>query len=221
MKKVIVVLSGGLDSCVLLFEVLDKYGPENVTALSFNYGAKHNRRELRSAKHIAELCEVERKVIDLPFIGELFNSSLLQKSVPIPKGPYTDEALSQTIVPFRNGIMLSIAAGYAESSGAQTVYYGAHHDDGAVYPDCTSYFVESMTHAIYKGTLNNVMLIASFVNCTKSQIVTTGHILGVPFESTYSCYEGGPVHCGECSTCFARKNAFSEARLFDPTEYLK
>ena len=220
MKKAVLVLSGGLDSCVLLYSMLDQYSISEITCLSFDYGAKHSYRELKSAAKIVDTCGADHHVIKLPFIRDLFNSALLSSSAAIPKGEYTKESLAQTIVPFRNGIMLSIAAGFAESIMAEHVYYGAHYDDGATYPDCTTTFMLGMRKAIYEGTSNNVMMHGTFGDLCKSDIVKIGDELGVPFGHTYSCYEGGPMHCGECSTCCARKEAFLQSRVFDPTEYL-
>jgi 7-cyano-7-deazaguanine synthase len=216
MEKVIVTFSGGLDSTTLLFWSARQY---QVTALTFDYGSKHNMQEQAAAKEIARQLDISQKVIRLPFVDELFKSSLLRSGGQIPEGHYEDSSMRDTVVPFRNGIILSIAAGYAESIGARTVLYAAHAGDHAIYPDCRPDFLNAMSEAARLGTYLGVKIEDPFVEMTKKDIVILGNELRVPFELTYSCYKGGKLHCGKCGTCVERKEAFQLAGIPDPTKY--
>lgn len=208
----IVIVSGGLDSTVLYY----KLGRNaSVRGIHFLYGARHEAAET------AALRRVIPSVVDfkIPFHFDV-TSSLLANG-PLPSGRYTEESLRSTVVPFRNGVMLSYAAAIAESQGAEALAYGAHHDDDAVYPDCRPEFIEAMCKAINTGTLRGVYLLAPFSHMTKAEIVQAGHDLGLDsiMAQTWSCYAGGEVHCGQCSTCHARKLAFKEAGVRDKTKY--
>lgn len=216
--KIMSVLSGGMDSTTALAQAL-KQGSEVVGAVSFEYGSKHNDREWHSAQLIAEHYGIPIKRISLPFVGELFKSDLLKSGGEIPEGHYAHPSMQRTVVPFRNGIMLSIAAGYAESKGAEAVLLGNHYGDHAIYPDCRSAFVTAMNQAIKTGTYANIELLTPFTYLDKTAIALLGHQLGVPFQLTYSCYKGGKVHCGKCGTCFERREAFKLAEIPDPTVY--
>ncbi len=216
MEKAIVSLSGGLDSATLLYWAVNRY---EVTAITFDYGSKHNTKELAAAEKLAKLTRVPHILIRLPFVNDLFKSSLLKSGGEIPEGHYEDASMRSTVVPFRNGIMLSIAAGVAESSDASTVLYAAHAGDHAIYPDCRPEFLKAMSDAAKSGTYNGVGIADPFVDLSKKDIVLLGRELGVPFDITYSCYKGGDLHCGKCGTCVERKEAFSAAGLTDPTSY--
>lgn len=216
MQKVVVILSGGLDSTTLLYWAKREY---EVSALTFDYGSKHNERERIAAKKIAYRLNVPHTIIDLPFVDELFKSDLLRSGGAIPEGHYEDASMRKTVVPFRNGIMLSIAVGYAESIEATIVLYGAHGGDHAIYPDCRPEFLKSMAEAGRVGTYIGVDIKDPFMNLKKKDIVALGKDLHVPFEITYSCYKGGEKHCGTCGTCVERKEAFQLAGIVDPTVY--
>ncbi len=216
MDKVVVTYSGGLDSTTLLYWAAKQF---DTKALTFNYGSKHNQRERRAAKKITDLLNIQHTPINLPFINELFESSLLKSGGEIPDGHYEDSAMRSTVVPFRNGIMLSIAVGYAESIGANVVYYAAHAGDHAIYPDCRKEFLEKINEAGQIGTYLGVEIKDPFIEMTKKEIVTLGNELGVPFDLTYSCYKGSRLHCGRCGTCVERKEAFRLAGIHDPTRY--
>lgn len=217
--NVLVVLSGGMDSTTAL--AWAKANPEMnvVGALSFWYGSKHNDQEWNSAQAVADHYGVPVKRARLDFVAETFKSDLLKTGGEVPEGHYADPTMQKTVVPFRNGIMLSIAAGYAESVGADAVILGNHFGDHAVYPDCRADFVEPMKAAIEAGTYAKIKLISPFVGVDKTEIARQGAALGVPYVLTYSCYKGGHVHCGKCGTCFERREAFSLAGVQDPTEY--
>jgi len=216
--KALVLLSGGMDSVTALYHAAAEHGVTD--ALSFDYGSKHNHRELPFAKLHAEKLGVRHTVIPLGFIGEYFASDLLQSGGDIPDGHYEEESMKRTVVPFRNGILLSVAAGFAESRGAEALVIAAHAGDHAIYPDCREPFMRALSDAIRLGTYAGVQVLRPFIEMTKSQIASRGAALGVDFSQTWSCYKGDAIHCGTCGTCVERREAFHLAGLADPTEYL-
>jgi 7-cyano-7-deazaguanine synthase len=153
-------------------------------------------------------------------MNELFKSDLLKSGGEIPDGHYEEESMRQTVVPFRNGIMLSIAAGIAESAGVEGLVIAAHAGDHAIYPDCRESFMRAMDEAICEGTYARVKVLRPFIKMDKGQIARRGHELGVDFSKTWSCYKGGEIHCGTCGTCIERREAFLLAKVDDPTMYL-
>jgi 7-cyano-7-deazaguanine synthase len=215
--KVCVLVSGGMDSVTALHYVAQSH--EVVSALSFDYGAKHNGREIPFAEaHCADL-QIPHRTIALPFINEVFASDLLQNGGEIPEGHYAQENMKQTVVPFRNGIMLSIAAGYAESTGAEALVIAAHSGDHAIYPDCRAPFMNAMGDAIREGTYARIEILTPFLNADKAAIVRHGSALGLDYSRTWSCYKGKEIHCGRCGTCVERREAFLLAGVSDPTCY--
>lgn len=214
-KTALVIFSGGLDSTVALYWAKENY--KSVIALNFAYGSNHQERECAASVRIAEKLGIERIHIDMDFIGKHFSSALLGGQ--IPEGDYDPTNMSSTVVPFRNGIMLAIAAGIAESRGIDEIILGNHGGDHFIYPDCRPEFISSMSGAIFAGTGYKVTLRSPFCGDTKADIVNTGHLLGVDFALTYSCYKGGERHCGVCATCRERKQAFSLAGIPDLTIY--
>ncbi len=216
--QVLVLLSGGMDSVTALYDAAQTYLV--TAALSFHYGAKHNDREIPFAAAHAAALGLPHHVVPLGFIAESFRSDLLKSGGEIPKGHYEEQTMKATVVPFRNGIMLSIAAGFAESVGAEGVVIGAHAGDHAIYPDCREPFMQSMAEAIRAGTYAEVKLLRPFIAMTKAGIAARGHALGVDYTRTWSCYVGGDIHCGECGTCVERREAFLLAGLADPTTYV-
>ena len=215
--KAVVLLSGGMDSVSALYDTLER--STVVAALSFHYGSKHNDKEIPFAAYHAEKFGVPHLVIPLDFIGRHFASDLLASGGDIPKGHYEEATMKSTVVPFRNGIMLAIAAGFAESREAQGLVIAAHAGDHAIYPDCRESFMQSMGAAIGQGTYANIELVRPFIHLTKAQIAARGAQLGVDFARTWSCYEGRELHCGECGTCVERREAFLLADVPDPTVY--
>jgi 7-cyano-7-deazaguanine synthase len=216
-KKVVVLVSGGMDSVTALYETAHTYAV--VGAVSFNYGSKHNHKEIPFAEWHCRKLGVTHRTIVLDFVNQLFKSDLLQSGGAIPDGHYEQENMKQTVVPFRNGIMLSIAGGYAESIDANGLAIAAHSGDHAIYPDCREDFMKSMGDAIRLGTYANVEILRPFIHITKAEIAGVGHKLGVDFSQTWSCYKGGDLHCGTCGTCVERREAFQVAGLPDPTVY--
>lgn len=213
----VVLLSGGMDSVAALYHTASEGAV--CAAISFDYGSKHNARELPEAALHAARLGVRHVVIPLQFMAEHFASALLQGGDPIPKGHYEEDSMKQTVVPFRNGIMLSIAAGFAESCGAETLVIAAHAGDHAVYPDCRESFMKSMADAVELGTYAKIRVVRPFILMNKAEIAARGAALGVEFRRTWSCYVGGELHCGECGTCVERREAFLVAGLDDPTVY--
>ncbi len=215
--KVVVLVSGGMDSVAALYDA--RAAHEVVGALSFNYGSKHNLREIPFAAHHCERLGIPHRVIPLAFVNELFTSHLLASGGEIPDGHYEEETMKQTVVPFRNGIMLAIAGGYAESIGATGLVIAAHAGDHAIYPDCRETFMQAMGAALRSGTYVEVDLLRPFIAMNKAQIAQRGHELGIDFAQTWSCYKGRDIHCGTCGTCVERREAFQLAGLPDPTAY--
>lgn len=210
----IILYSGGMDSTVLLYQ----YRKDIKLAVTFDYGGRHNKMEYDYAKQHTKQLGIPHIKINLDFMLKYFKSSLLLSGDAIPDGHYEDAVMKQTVVPFRNGIMLSIAAGIAESNDMDTILISNHAGDHAIYPDCRENFITSMNEAIHNGTYNNVKILAPYTRSSKRDIAIFGHTLNVPFEDTYSCYKGGEIHCGVCGTCVERKEALEG---FDKTRYLK
>ena len=215
--KVVCLISGGLDSVVALHDSLRVH--DVVGALSFDYGSKHNHRELPLARAQAEKAGVPHRLIEVGFIGQLFASDLLQSGGAIPEGHYEEANMKSTVVPFRNGIFLAIAAGFAESCGAEGLVIAAHAGDHAIYPDCREDFMAPMAAAIEHGTYAQIRLLRPFIDWRKEEIVARGQQLHVDFSETWSCYQGGEIHCGRCGTCVERREAFLIAGIVDPTVY--
>ena len=210
--KAIIVYSGGMDSTTLLYQYRDSIG----MAVTFTYGARQDEAQLACARENCRILGIRHLVIPLEFMGRYFKSSMFEGGEAIPHGAYDEENMKSTVVPFRNGIMLSIAVGLAESNGFDSVLIANHAGDHAIYPDCRPGFVQAMDAAAQAGTYEGVRIVSPYCDMTKREIALLGKELGVPFEKTYSCYEGRPAHCGGCGTCHERKEALAG---FDPTLY--
>ncbi len=211
-KDTIILYSGGMDSTVALYQ----YAPQIRLALSFNYGSKHNNIEIRNAEKNCKALHIEHRIIEIDLVKMGFVSDLLTSGGNIPDGHYEEENMKKTVVPFRNGIMLSIAAGIAESLDCNNLLISNHAGDHDIYPDCREEFIKHMAQAVSAGTYNQVKISAPYTNLSKREIALIGKELNVPFENTYSCYKGAEKHCGTCGTCTERKEALEG---FDPTEY--
>ena len=228
MKKALVLFSGGLDSTTCLALAIKEYGVENVIALSIYYGQRHDK-ELQAAKDVVDYYKVRHIQLDLSYIFKESDCTLLKQNPgEIPLGSYAEEHHEikddkplSTYVPFRNGLFLSVAASEAISLGCEIIYYGIHCDEiiGAAYPDCSLDFNDAITKAIFLGSGKQIMVKAPFVNKPKSEVVKTGLELKVPYELTWSCYEGHDKACGKCGTCVDRIKAFEENGVVDPIEY--
>ena len=223
--KALVLSSGGVDSTTALGMAIDKYGKENVTALSISYGQKHDK-EIKAAEAVAAYYGIEQVFLDLAKIFQYSNSSLLKQSTEeIPEESYSEQIKEtggekpvSTYVPFRNGLFLSSAASIALSKECSVIYYGAHADDaaGAAYPDCSPAFNAAMNTAIWEGSGYQLKIEAPFIHMNKADVVRTGLKLKVPYELTWSCYEGGDRPCGKCATCLDRAAAFAANGVTDP-----
>ncbi|MBQ9236848.1 MAG: 7-cyano-7-deazaguanine synthase QueC [Prevotella sp.] len=215
MKDSLIILSGGMDSVTMLHE----YKEQIALAVSFDYGSKHNEREISFARLHCQRLAIEHLVIPLSFMEQYFTSSLLKGGADIPEGHYADDNMKSTVVPFRNGIMLSIAAGLAESRHLRHVMMANHSGDHAIYPDCRLQFVDAMSAAISAGTYEHLTVLAPYTDISKTAIAQRGKALGIDYSETWSCYKGGERHCGKCGTCIERKEALRDAGIIDTTDY--
>ncbi|MBR4689199.1 MAG: 7-cyano-7-deazaguanine synthase QueC [Bacteroidales bacterium] len=214
-KDTVLILSGGIDSTTMLYEYQDRIA----LAVSFHYGSNHNDKEIPFAEYHCKRLGIKHITIPLSFMKDYFQSSLLQGADAIPEGNYDDENMKSTVVPFRNGIMLAIAAGLAETNGLLHVMMANHSGDHAIYPDCCPQFAESMGKAIEAGTYEGITLDTPYTHLSKADIVKRGVSLGVDYTHTWSCYKGQQIHCGKCGTCRERKEAFILAGIADTTKY--
>ena len=215
-KDSLIIVSGGMDSITLLYDRKDTIS----LAVTFDYGSNHNAREIPFAQLHCQRLGIRHIVIPLAFMQQYFKSSLLEGADAIPDGHYADENMKSTVVPFRNGIMLAVAVGIAESNGLSRVLIANHGGDHAIYPDCRPEFISAIDAAAKAGTYVNVAIEAPYTNITKTDIARRGKSLGIDYSETWSCYKGTSVHCGTCGTCVERKEALRDAGIADPTEYL-
>lgn len=215
MKDSIIVVSGGMDSITLLYDYKDRIA----LAVSFDYGSNHNAKELPLAEMHCKRLGIPHITIPLMFMKDYFKSSLLEGAEAIPEGNYDEENMKSTVVPFRNGIMLSVTCGLAETHHLKHVMMANHSGDHTIYPDCRPGFVSSMSAAIQAGTYDGVDIVAPYTNITKADIARIGKRLGIDYSETWSCYKGGEHHCGKCGTCRERREALAEAGIDDTTVY--
>ena len=204
-----------MDSITMLYE----YKERIALGISFDYGSNHNAREIPFAAMHCERLGIKHIVINLGFMHQYFKSSLLEGAEAIPEGNYDDENMKSTVVPFRNGIMLSIAAGVAESNGLKYVMMANHGGDHTIYPDCRPEFVSAMSEATRLGTYPGIEVLAPYTDITKSDIARHGKALGIDYAETWGCYKGGEHHCGKCGTCRERIEALADAGIEDHTVY--
>ncbi|MFO0822560.1 MAG: 7-cyano-7-deazaguanine synthase QueC [Gemmataceae bacterium] len=215
--KVVVIYSGGLDSTTLLYHL--RAEGSKIVALSVNYGQRHLDRELAAADAICTHLGVERRTVDLTSLVGFFGGNVLTGAGVLPEGEYAPETIGQTLVPNRNMVLLSVGLAWTVSLGFDAVAFGAHGGEHTNYPDCQPSFAEAMDRAAQVCDFRPIRVRAPFVNWVKADVVRRGAELGVPFELTWSCYAGGEVHCGKCSTCIDRRTAFAKAGVSDPTRY--
>lgn len=213
----VITISGGIDSITALYQSAEKF--QTVVGVSFDYGSKHNNREIPYAQYHCQKLNVRHQVINLEFVDKFFKSDLLKSGGRIPKGHYQQANMKSTVVPFRNGIMFAISCGYAESINADVVVIGSHRGDHAIYPDCRVEFNHAMSDAMKLGTYRGIQLDAPFEHLNKAEIAKLGEGLGIDFSKTWSCYNGQELHCGKCGTCVERIEAFKLARVKDNTQY--
>lgn len=216
MKDAVIVVSGGMDSITMLYD----YRERIALAVTYDYGSKHNAKEIPFAQLHCRRLGIEHIVIPLGFMQQYFQSSLLQGGEEIPEGHYAADNMKSTVVPFRNAIMLSVAVGMAESRGLQSVFIANHAGDHTIYPDCRPEFIRAFDATAASGTYNRVRIEAPYTNLSKADIARKGALLGIDYAETWSCYKGGDVHCGRCGTCLERREALAEAGIADTTAYL-
>lgn len=215
MKDSVIIVSGGMDSITMLYDKKD----EIALGISFDYGSNHNKREIPFAKMHCERLGIKHVTISLEFMHQYFKSSLLEGAEAIPEGNYDEDNMKSTVVPFRNGIMLSIAIGMAESNGLKKVFIANHGGDHTIYPDCRPEFISAIDKAAEAGTYEDVRVVAPYTDITKADIARIGKRLGLDYSETWSCYKGGEKHCGKCGTCRERMEALREAGIEDNTVY--
>lgn len=215
MKHSVIIVSGGMDSITLLYQKKE----EIALAISFDYGSNHNAREIPFAQMHCKQLGIKHITINLDFMHQYFKSSLLEGADAIPEGHYASDNMKSTVVPFRNGIMLSIAIGIAESNALDEVLIANHGGDHTIYPDCRPEFINAINNAAIQGTYNNVNVVAPYTNITKGEIARIGAKLGIDYSKTWSCYKGEAQHCGKCGTCIERREALAEAGIVDTTVY--
>jgi 7-cyano-7-deazaguanine synthase len=215
-NKTLVLLSGGMDSSTAVGWA--KRNSDLVEAVSFNYGQRHSK-EIQAAKQVAEHYDVDHTILDLRGAAEAFRGSALTSDINVPEGHYADETMKLTVVPNRNMIMLSLAAGLAISRKMGRIVYAAHAGDHAIYPDCRPEFAALVGACIRIGNYEPPELQTPFIMHSKADIARIGNDMGVPFDLTWSCYKGRMFHCGNCGTCVERKEAFELAGVTDPTKY--
>ncbi len=225
-EKAMVLFSGGVDSTTCLALACERYGRENVIPLSVRYGQKHIREVEAAGKVLAHYKMVGLELDLTPIFAYSDCSLLVQSGEEIPRGSYAEQlkgregAPVSTYVPFRNGLFLASAASLALSKGCSVIFYGAHQDDAAgnAYPDCSRDFYEAMNRAVYEGSGRQLRIEAPFIGKNKAEVVKEGLRLKVPYELTWSCYEGGERPCGHCGTCIDRRKAFLANGMADPLE---
>ena len=198
-----------MDSVTMLYE----YQQQIALAVTFDYGSNHAKKEIAFAKLHCERLQIPHLIIPLAFMQEYFHSSLLEGADAIPEGSYDDANMKSTVVPFRNGIMLSIACGIAETNGLKRVMIANHGGDHSIYPDCRPSFINAMSEAMQNGTYENIVIDAPYTNISKTEIARHGKLLGINYDETWSCYKGGDTPCGKCGTCVEREEALREAGI--------
>ena len=220
-EKVVAIVSGGLDSVTMAYELVRRN--YEIILISYNYGQRH-KKEIMYAKKCAENLGVQHHIVDLQVLSNLLGgSSLTSEEISVPDGHYAEESIRITVVPNRNAIMINIATALAVSMKCDYVATGVHGGDHYIYPDCRPEYIVAQTEALRlanSGFVSNEFeVLAPFVNIPKDEIVKIGEAIGVPWLETWSCYKGGEIHCGSCGTCFERREAFSLAGVRDPTNY--
>lgn len=218
-EKVVLILSGGLDSTTLLYDLLD--AGKEVYPITFMYGQRH-KKEVDMAIQTCIKLNVKKNWIGYPVtaLGKMGSSSLTDRNIQVPEGHYAEENMKSTVVPNRNMTFLSLALAHAIAIGVGRVYYGAHAGDHTIYPDCRPEFLEAVNKAAALCHYTPLKIIAPYMNKTKIDIVKRGLELKVDYSLTWTCYKGGVLACGKCGSCSERLEAFSKNGTTDPLPYL-
>lgn len=220
MTRALVSLSGGLDSTTVLASAIDQNRVESVEAVGFSYGSKHNPLENTAAKEIADWYGVPFSLIDISGVMTQFKSNLLESGDPIPEGHYEEESMRKTVVPGRNLIFISILMGLAQSKGHEEIWLGIHAGDHFIYEDCRPEFFHSANAAVIIGSASKVRLVAPFLHGDKTNIITEGRRLNVPYHLTRTCYTSEKIACSRCGSCQERLSAFAAVGIEDPLTYV-
>lgn len=215
-NKVVVIYSGGMDSFTVLHKAL--HNGLEVFPLTFNYGQRHVK-EVEYARTVCQKLNLSHEIVDISAINRLLQGSALTSNIDVPEGHYAEESMKATVVPNRNMIMLSLAIGYAVSKGANTVYFGAHSGDHAIYPDCRPEFVEKMNTVAKIANYQPVEITTPYLNQDKGQILADGLKMELDYSQTWTCYNGREKACGKCGSCVERLEAFANNNAIDPLAY--
>lgn len=215
-SKIVIVLSGGMDSTTLLYDAMNQW--EEVYPITFDYGQKHDK-ETEMARYTCKKLGIPLKMANLQALGQVAPSALTRGGTDIPKGPYEGESMKQTVVPNRNMVFLAFATAFAIGLGAQTVAYGAHGGDHVIYPDCREKFIEVMSEAMALCDYKPIELWTPYLYRTKTDVLRRGLELGVDYSLTWTCYEGKELACGKCGACVERREAFQAVGIEDPLRY--
>lgn len=220
-KRGVAIVSGGLDSVTLAYDLVSK--DYEIEVMTFDYGQRH-KKEIEFARKCAEDLSAKQHIVNLQTVSTLFGkSSLTSKETLVPDGHYAEESMRVTVVPNRNAIMINIATALAVSKGFDFVATGVHGGDHFIYPDCRPDFISKQSDVLRVANSGFITtdfdILAPYVRISKAEIVKIGQRLGVPWAETWSCYKGDDVHCGSCGTCFERREAFLIANIDDPTRY--
>jgi 7-cyano-7-deazaguanine synthase len=222
-NKAISVLSGGLDSLVATFLLAKDYEIHSVT---FDYGQRSAKMEIKSSKAICEELGFKHTVIELPWLAQMGGSALTSsKKVPelamneLDDKGICDETARKVWVPGRNVVFTSIALSFAEAEGAEKIIVGWDFEEAATFPDNSKEFLDAFNHVLKVGSLENVQIEAPLIQMDKKQIVKIGKEIEAPLDLSYSCYMGEKEHCGICESCMRRKRAFELAGIEDRTKY--
>lgn len=214
--KAVIVFSGGMDSRTVLAKAVRQ--KRDCYAITMFYGQRHNK-EIEYAKNVCDELGIRHKVVDLSFMSAICGDNSLTGTKPVPEGHYEANSMKDTVVPNRNMILLSIALAYAESLGAEEVWYGAHSGDHHIYPDCRPVFVDRMNALAKVASEKGIAIKAPYLQGNKHTILLDGMKLGVDYAKTWTCYNGREKACGVCGSCQERLEAFEGAGLVDPLEY--
>ena len=217
MNKTVILLSGGIDSTTLAY-YLKKQGNE-LYPIIFDYGQRHKKEIQVAIASAISITGANPEVIDISNCSNIFKGSALTDNIQVPTKIYDRETMSQTVVPNRNMIFISFATAYAMTIHAELVAYAAHSGDHFIYPDCRPEFAQDMNNAIQDSSEALIHLITPFIHKSKAQIIKIGIELRVPFENTWSCYNGQELACGKCGTCVERLEAFELNNIQDPIKY--
>ena len=226
-QKAVVLLSGGMDSCVCAAMAREKHGASNIALLHASYGQRTESREARAFREIADFYGVTRRLmVRLDHFRAIGGSALTDNSIAVPENELAASELRGsdiplTYVPFRSAHFLSVGVSWAEAIGARAIYIGAVAEDSSGYPDCRPEYYRVFQELIRVGTRpeTQIEIVTPVIRLKKSEIIRKASQLGAPLQLTWSCYQNEEEACGVCDSCLLRLRAFSEAGVADPIPY--